>query len=50
MIRGAEVSNKGKTTDIDGANILDGIYVKAGTKFAGGGGVGKILITEYNFS
>ena len=39
MISGAEVSNKGKTTDIDGANILDGIYVKKGTKYAKGGGV-----------
>jgi hypothetical protein len=41
MIRGAEVNNSGKTTDIDGANILDGIYVKAGTKYAEGGGIGK---------
>ena len=40
MIRGAEVNNSGKTTDIDGANILDGIYVKKGTKYADGGGVG----------
>jgi hypothetical protein len=39
MIRGAEVNNSGKTTDIDGANILDGIYVKKGTKYAEGGGV-----------
>jgi hypothetical protein len=39
MIRGAEVNNSGKTTDIDGANILDGIYVKKGTKYADGGGV-----------
>jgi hypothetical protein len=41
MIRGAEVNNSGKTTDIDGANILDGIYVKAGTKYAEGGGIGE---------
>jgi hypothetical protein len=40
MIRGAEVNNSGKTTDIDGGNILDGIYVKKGTKYAKGGGVG----------
>jgi hypothetical protein len=39
MIRGAEINNKGKVSDIDGANILDGIYVKGGTKFANGGGV-----------
>jgi hypothetical protein len=48
MIRGAEVNNSGKTTDIDGANILDGIYVKAGTKYANGGGVGGDLRKKIN--
>jgi len=37
MLREAEVENKGKTTYIDGADILDGIYVKKGTKYADGG-------------
>lgn len=41
MLREAEVENKGKTTYIDGADILDGIYVKKGTKYANGGRVKK---------
>ena len=41
MLREAEVENKGKTTYIDGADILDGIYVKKGTKYADGGRVKK---------
>ena len=32
-----EVTRNGKTTSIDGANLLDGVYVKKGTKFADGG-------------
>jgi antirestriction protein len=32
-----EVTRNGKTTFIDGANLLDGVYVKKGTKFADGG-------------
>jgi hypothetical protein len=32
-----EVTRNGKTTSIDGANLLDGVYVKKGTKFAKGG-------------
>ena len=50
MIRGAEVNNSGKTTDIDGANILDGIYVKKGTKYAEGGGVGDKPLSYYKYS
>jgi hypothetical protein len=41
MLREAEIENKGKTTYIDAKDILDGIYVKAGTKYASGGGVGR---------
>jgi len=32
-----EVTRNGKTTSIDGANLLDGVYLKKGTKFADGG-------------
>jgi hypothetical protein len=37
MVQSVEVERKGKTTDIDGANVLDGVYVKKGVKFANGG-------------
>ena len=37
MVQSVEVERKGKTTDIDGANVLDGVYVKKGVKFAKGG-------------
>ncbi len=36
-----EVTRNGKTTSIDGANLLDGVYVKKGTKFAKGGEIGQ---------
>jgi hypothetical protein len=39
MVQSVEVERKGKTTDIDGADILDGFYVKKGVKFANGGSV-----------
>jgi antirestriction protein len=39
-----EVTRNGKTTSIDGANLLDGVYVKKGTKFADGG---KVLSKNY---
>ena len=32
-----EVEKNGKSKSIDGANLLDGVYVKKGTKFAQGG-------------
>jgi antirestriction protein len=38
-----EVTRNGKTTSIDGANLLDGVYVKKGTKFAKGGNVSNTL-------
>jgi len=37
MVQSVEVERKGKTTDIDGADIYDGFYVKKGVKFAEGG-------------
>ena len=37
MIQEIEVERKGKTSFIDGADILDGVYVKKGVKFAHGG-------------
>lgn len=37
MIQEIEVERRGKTTFIDGADILDGVYVKKGVKFAHGG-------------
>jgi hypothetical protein len=36
MINEIEVSRKGKVTDIDGASLLDGAYVKKNVKFAKG--------------
>jgi hypothetical protein len=35
-----EIERNGKSKSIDGANILDGVYVKKGTKFADGGAMG----------
>jgi antirestriction protein len=32
-----EVTRNGKTTSIDGANLLDGVYVKKGTRYSKGG-------------
>jgi antirestriction protein len=32
-----EIEKNGKSKSIDGANLLDGVYVKKGTKFADGG-------------
>ncbi len=40
LINEIEVERNGKVTYIDGANILDGAYVKKGVKFEDGGGVG----------
>ena len=37
MIQEIEVERRGKTSFIDGADILDGVYVKKGVKFADGG-------------
>jgi hypothetical protein len=37
-----EVTRNGKTTSIDGANLLDGVYVKKGTKYMQGGKVSNI--------
>ena len=34
-----EVEKNGKSKSIDGANLLDGVYVKKGTKFADGGNI-----------
>jgi hypothetical protein len=49
MIQEADIDNNGKMSNIDGANILDGIYVKAGTKYAGGGTVAaKKLLNEFD--
>lgn len=42
-----EVTRNGKTTSIDGANLLDGVYVKKGTKFADGGRV-KVGVFDEN--
>jgi antirestriction protein len=39
MITEISVERKGKETIIDGADVLDGMYVKKGTKFARGGGI-----------
>jgi antirestriction protein len=39
MITEISVERKGKETIIDGADVLDGMYVKKGTKFAGGGSI-----------
>lgn len=36
MINEIEVLRKGKVTDIDGANLLDGAYVKKNVKYAKG--------------
>lgn len=36
-----EVTRNGKTTSIDGANLLDGVYVKKGTRYAKGGEIGQ---------
>jgi len=41
MVQSVEVERNGKTTDIDGADIIDGFYVKKGVKYANGGGVGR---------
>ena len=42
MIQAIEVERKGKITDIDGADIIDGVYVKKGVKFKKGGSlIGK---------
>jgi antirestriction protein len=43
-----EVTRNGKTTSIDGANLLDGVYVKKGTKFAKGGEVGRFKVGVFN--
>ena len=40
-----EIERNGKSKSIDGANILDGVYVKKGIKFAKGGEVSDI---DYN--
>jgi DNA-binding MarR family transcriptional regulator len=37
MIQEIEVERRGKTSFIDGADILDGVYVRKGVKFAHGG-------------
>jgi hypothetical protein len=42
MVESVEVERNGKTTEIDGDKILDGLYVKGKTKFDNGGGVGNI--------
>lgn len=39
--------NKGKEHDIDGANVLNGIYVKRGTKFEKGGNISEIGIGDH---
>jgi hypothetical protein len=39
MINEIEVERNGKTTTIDGADLLDGAYVKKSVKFGNGGGV-----------
>jgi len=46
MIQEIEVERKGKTTFIDGADILDGVYVKKGVKYAKGGGVNDIKLFD----
>jgi hypothetical protein len=48
MINSVEVERKGKETEIDGADILDGIYVKKKLKFADGGKTND-LISEMTF-
>jgi hypothetical protein len=42
MIQEVEVERKGKTTFIDAANILDGVYVKKGVKYADGGEISHL--------
>jgi uncharacterized protein (DUF2267 family) len=42
MIQEVEVERKGKTTFIDAANILDGVYVKKGVKYAHGGEISHL--------
>jgi hypothetical protein len=37
MIQAVEVERNGRETEIDGANVIDGIYVKKGVKFEHGG-------------
>lgn len=37
MIQAVEVERNGRETEIDGANVIDGLYVKKGVKFANGG-------------
>jgi hypothetical protein len=39
MVQSVEVERKGKTTDIDGANVIDGVYVKKGVKYAKGSAI-----------
>jgi hypothetical protein len=41
-IQEIEVERKGKTTFVDGADMLDGVYVKKGVKFAKGGKISPI--------
>jgi hypothetical protein len=43
MINDIEVERNGRTTTIDGADLLDGAYVKKGVKFAKGGLIQKIV-------
>ena len=43
MVQSVEVERKGKTTDIDGANVLDGVYVKKGVKYQEGGKLNEIF-------
>lgn len=40
-IESVELSKGNKTIDVDGADVLDGVYVRKG-KYAKGGGVGKV--------
>lgn len=37
MIQAVEVERNGRETEIDGANVIDGLYVKKGVKFEHGG-------------
>ena len=49
MIQAVEVERKGKTTEIDGADIFDGIYVKKRVKYGLGGSMddgGKVEMSK----
>jgi hypothetical protein len=49
MIQAVEVERKGKTTEIDGADVFDGIYVKKRVKYGMGGGISAMSKLDKKF-